>query len=115
MSPDRYDEEVARERELSPDQVERLCSSRGMRWSDVLPMSESDLRRSLRRQEFPGLARDRAAFSRLQESDEQGVIPPEAVPNPMRQMQEIQERTFQEMQVAGLPAGTPEQSDLELL
>ncbi len=115
MSPDPYDEAVARERALSSDQVERLCSSRGMRGEDVLTMSESNLRRSLRRLEFRDLARERAAFRRLQEVDEQGVIPPEALPNAMRQRQEIQERTFQEVQVAGMPAGAPGEEELEAL
>ncbi len=105
MSMDRTDEQVAEARNLTVSQVQQLRDTRSLTTEDLSLVPDNVLRRSLRRLEYPDLPRAREAFLRLQEENERGVIPPNALLNALTQLDSTRTRGALPAHVAGLPSG----------
>jgi len=105
MEYNQADEQVARMRNIAVEQVKLLQTTRGFSNTALRQLPEAVLHRVLRRLDFPDLPRAREAFRLLQERDERGVIPPNALPNAMSQLDSTRTRVTLQPLVAGLPTG----------
>src|SRR5215217_550639 len=106
MDNDRTVEQIAQERNLTVGQARRLRSTRGLTNEALSQVPDSVLRRALRRLEYPDLPRAREAFLGLQEKNERGVIPANALLNALAQLDSMRtRRAGEEARVAGVPSG----------
>jgi len=106
MADDRTDEQqIAQARNLTVGQVQQLRRTRGYTNEALTQLPDDVLRRALRRLKFPDLPREREAFLRLQEENERGDIPPNALPNALAYLQSMRTRGALSTSVAGLPSG----------
>jgi photosystem II stability/assembly factor-like uncharacterized protein len=106
MDNDRTVEQIAQERNLTVGQARRLRSTRGLTNEALSQVPDSVLRRALRRLEYPDLPRAREAFLGLQEENERGVIPANALLNALAQLDSMRtRRAGEEARVAGVPSG----------
>ncbi|HEX8142853.1 MAG TPA: hypothetical protein VF553_09675 [Pyrinomonadaceae bacterium] len=100
------DRKTARSRSLTIGQVQMLQARRGMSNEALRKIPEEILQRAVRRLDYPDLPRAREAFRLLQEQDEQGVIPPNALPNALKQLDSTRARGASiQPQMAGIPTG----------
>jgi hypothetical protein len=99
------DEELARARAITVEQVRLLRQVRGLPAEAIEIMPELTLRRAMRRLEYPDLAGQRAAFRLLQQRDDEGRIPPEAQLTAMRQLDSLRARAAVAPRTAGVPTG----------
>ena len=99
------DEQVAQRRGLTVGQVKQLQITRGFSNTAIAALPDPMLRRAVRRLEYPDLPRAREAFRLLQERDERGVIPPNALPNALSQLDSTRTRAAAQRRVAGVPTG----------
>jgi len=102
---DRTDEQIAEARNLTGGQVQRLRSTRGLTNEALSHAPDNVLRRALRRLEYPDLPREREAFLRLQEENERGVIPANALLNALTQLDSMRMRSAALAGAAGVPSG----------
>lgn len=98
-------EEVAEERGITVEQVERIQTNRSLSNDAISVIPEDKLQRILQRLEFPNFARLREAFRVRQEIDENGYIPPNALLNAISQTDSLRTRSLTEGKVAGMPTG----------
>lgn len=97
---------VAKARSLTLGQVQQLQTKRGLSNEALRKVSEETLQRAVRRLDYPDLPRAREAFRLLQEKDELGVIPPNALPNALKQLDSTRARgATVQPQMAGIPTG----------
>ena len=98
------DRQVAKSRGLTVGLVQVLRARRNLSHEALRKMSEGALKRAVRRLDYPDLARAREAFRAVQERDEKGVVPPNGLPNALKQLDATRVRAGV-AQVAGLPTG----------
>src|SRR6266851_2850184 len=100
------DRRVAQARGLNTGQVQLLQAHRGLSHDALRKIPESVLRRAVRRLDYPDLPRARESFRLLQERDEKGVIPPNALQNALKQLDSTRSRgASMRAQMAGIPTG----------
>jgi hypothetical protein len=86
--------------------VQLLQAHRGLSHAALQKVPDSVLQRAVRRLDYPDLPRAREAFRLLQEKDEKGIIPPNALPNALRQLDGTRSRgASARAQIAGIPTG----------
>ena len=106
MSPENIGDNGERAaRSLNSEQVRQIRMARGLSSEEVAELSNATLRKVLRRLEYPDLAWQREAYRLLQSRNEQGVVPPEALPRALRQLDSARVRSLPQTQVAGIPTG----------
>jgi photosystem II stability/assembly factor-like uncharacterized protein len=105
MTSYRTDEQLGSERGLTAAQVQRLQITRGITAQGLRAIPDEALRRALRRLEYPDMPRARESFRRLQQQDERGEIPRNALVNAIRQLDSTRARAAAPRQVAGVPTG----------
>lgn len=97
---------VAEARGLTIGQVERLQEARSLSIEDIKELPEGRLHRAIRRLDLPDLPRAREAFRRRQLQDENGFIPPNALPYALRDLDSLRLRSRAlQPSVAGIPTG----------
>ena len=99
------DDELAQARGIAVEQVRLLRRVRGLPAEAIEVMPDMKLMRAVRRLEYPDLAGQRAAFRLLQQRDDQGQIPPEALLRAMRELDSLRTRTAATPRTAGVPTG----------
>src|SRR5215211_1753655 len=99
------DEELARAKGISVEQVRLLRQSRGSSNETLAYLPDQKLRRALRRLNYPDLPRARQAFRAKQARDDAGTIPAGALAQALGQVQTLRARSPQKPRVAGLPSG----------
>lgn len=99
-------ESVPQEQELTTWQIEQLRLTRGMNEQDIRQLPEAVLRRAMCRLEYPDSAKERAAFRRLTEVNEEGVIPANALANALNQLNDIRAQQTTPAPIAGIPTGS---------
>lgn len=100
------DRRAAKARALTVGQVQLLQMRRGLTATAVRTMPEPALRRAVRRLDYPDLPRAREALRLLQARAESGAIPPNALPNALRQLDSVRARAgAARPEVAGVPTG----------
>src|SRR5262245_40037540 len=102
MSYDPTDETAATTRGLTPSQLELIQTSQGLSNRRISRLSESALRRLLRKLELPDRPRARVAFRRTQEVDDQGTIPSGARLRALQQLDSARARSAVRPRVAGI-------------
>ena len=100
----KQDRQVAKLRGLSVEMVQILRAKRNLSYESLRKVPEGVLKRAVRRLDYPDLARAREAFRVLQSKDEQGVIPPNGLPNALKQLDATRMRSGA-AQIAGVPTG----------
>lgn len=101
------DGQIAKARGLTTGQVYLLATRRNLSHEALRKLPEEVLQRAVRRLDYPDLPRAREAFRLLQQRDEKGVIPPNALPNALKQLDSTRARAAAvQPQVAGVPTGT---------
>jgi len=91
---------------LTVGQVQLLQERRGLSLQALKQLPEKTLRRAVRRLDYPDLPRAREAFRLLQEKNESGVLPPNALPNALKQLDSTRARgTAMQARMAGIPTG----------
>lgn len=99
------DEDLARESGLTAGLVCELRTARGLRDEALRRMPQAALRRALRRLDLPDFPRARDAFARLQQVDEHGARPEQALATAVNQLDSTRSRRPHSLRVAGLPSG----------
>ncbi len=100
------DRQVAKARRLTVGQVQMLCARRGLSNEALRKVPDAVLRRAVRRLDYPDLPRAREAFRLLQERDEKGAIPSNALPSALRQLDSTRARgASMQPRMAGIPTG----------
>ncbi|MFL6333274.1 MAG: WD40/YVTN/BNR-like repeat-containing protein [Pyrinomonadaceae bacterium] len=105
MSSHKSSDEVAKERNLAVEQVTQLHKKRGLSNKTLSALPDEKLRRLLLKLEYPNFARLREDFRFLQERNENGVVPSNAIVNALSQMDSTRTRGFAKPRVAGVPTG----------
>jgi len=105
MAKNPNDDDIARQRGLTPGQVRALRLTRGLGQRALERLPENALRRAVRRLDFPDFPRAREAFRRLLQNDEDGSIPVHAVATALDQLDSTRTRSLRRQRVAGLPTG----------
>lgn len=98
-------DEVAQERGISIEQVEKIQTNRGLSNEAISIIPEEKLKRILQKLEFPNFARQRDAFRIRQEINENGYIPENALINAISQTDSLRTRRSESSDVAGVPTG----------
>jgi len=97
------DEELARRKSISVEQVQLLRYSRGATNDTLSGLSETAVRRAIRRLNVPDLPRARQAFRAAQARNDDGRIPPGALGAALRELRTMRARPARQRRVAGLP------------
>jgi photosystem II stability/assembly factor-like uncharacterized protein len=106
MEDNQLEAQIASQRGIQPDQVARIAQSRGLTTEAVAAIPDASFQRSVRRLDYADMPRSRDAFRRLQQRDEAGTIPPNALSNALSQLDSTRTRAAAVPQVAGVPTGT---------
>lgn len=96
------DQQVADKLRIAPQQVERLSQEMGLSKAALERLTQEDLPGVIQQVEHPDLPWKRVEFRLLQERDENGNIPPDALPKAIRQLDSFRARAFK-FSVAGVP------------
>lgn len=105
MSSYKSDDDVAKERGLTVEQVVQLHDKRALDNSAISLLPEAKLRRILLRLEFPNFARLREDIRLQQERNEYGIIPANCLLNALNQMDSTRTRSTPKSRIAGIPTG----------
>lgn len=105
MSDYKSNEETAKERGLATEQVAQLHRKRGLSNTAISAIPEDKLKSVLLKLEYQNFALLREDFRHLQERDENGAIPQNALLNACYQMDSLRTRGVVKEKVAGLPIG----------
>ncbi|HEX7441882.1 MAG TPA: hypothetical protein VF319_17490 [Caldimonas sp.] len=97
------DEDLAQSRSISVEQVRLLRESRGTTNDTLQALPETDLRRALRRLNYPDLPRARHALLLAQARDDDGQIAPNALGNAFKQLRALRSASATRPHVAGVP------------
>ncbi|WP_138733757.1 WD40/YVTN/BNR-like repeat-containing protein [Modestobacter excelsi] len=73
------DEDLARTKNLSVEQVQVLRQTRGTTTDTLAGLSDAAVQRAIRRSEYPDMPRERALFRLEQEGDDDGRVPANAL------------------------------------
>ena len=92
MTYDPTDESRGEERGLNRHQLEQIQSARGITNAQIADLSEGALRGLLFKLDIPDRPRLRAEFFRLQEVDERGLIPADAMETSLQQLESMRNR-----------------------
>ena len=96
------EQQVADKFRISRELVRRINKETAISNEALFRHSDEILPRLLRKLEYPDLIRQRNAFRLLQEQDERGVVPRDAVIRALEQLDSLRVRTTK-LNVAGLP------------
>lgn len=100
------DRRVANQRKLTIGQIQMLQRRRGLSNEALSKVPDKVLQRAIRRLDYPDLPRAREGFRLLQQKNETGVIPPNALPNALKQLDSARSRgALVQAQTAGIPTG----------
>jgi hypothetical protein len=105
MEDSRLEERIGEERGLSADQIGRIARARGLTTEAMSAIPDGALQRSVRRLDFPDMPRAREAFRRLQQRDERGAIPENALLTALNQLDSSRTRAASVPRIAGVPTG----------
>src|ERR671936_600702 len=97
------DEDLARRKSISVEQVELLRLTRGATNDTLAGLSETAIRRAIRRLSVPDLPRERQAFRAQQARNDDGRIPPNALGQALEQLRVERAPKAGRTSVAGLP------------
>jgi photosystem II stability/assembly factor-like uncharacterized protein len=95
---------LAKQRNISVEQVELLHHLRGLTAQGIEALPEKTLHRALRRLDYPDAPRARLEFRRRQCRDDQGQIPSQPLLGALRDLDSLRMRS-QRGTVAGVPTG----------
>jgi photosystem II stability/assembly factor-like uncharacterized protein len=98
-------EETAKKVRLATEQVARIHRKRGLSNRSIVNLPRERLQKILRRLEFPNFARLREDFRNLQQRNERGFVPANAMLNALQQCDSLRTRTSVKNKMAGLPVG----------
>ena len=98
--------QLARRRNITPEQVELLYSLRGLHTEAIELLPDPALRRSVRRLDVPDAPRERMASRLDQYRDDRGQIPALPLVRALRQLDSFRIRSRSGL-VAGIPTGGP--------
>src|SRR5216684_3357904 len=98
--------QLARRRNITPEQVELLYSLRGLHTEAIELLPDPALRRSVRRLDVPDAPRERMASRLDQYRDDRGQIPALPLVRALRQLDSFRIRSRGGL-VAGIPTGGP--------
>ncbi|HXU36442.1 MAG TPA: hypothetical protein VN937_08770 [Blastocatellia bacterium] len=103
----RADRLVAKARGLNIGQVSALQRRRNLTAEALKKVPDDVLKRAVRRLDYPDMARAREAFRLLQQKNEDGDIPSNALQNALKQLDSTRARPsgVQPQVVAGIPTG----------
>jgi photosystem II stability/assembly factor-like uncharacterized protein len=99
------DEETATKFGISAEVVRQIRESEGLTREALQRISPAEISRLVWRLQHPDLPRQRAEFRSLQEQDEKGEIPPDALRTALQQLRQSRKGLLKST-VAGLPVGT---------
>jgi len=99
------DEKTAKKFGISTETVRQIRESEGLRTETLQRIPPATIRRLVRRLQYPDLPRQRAEFRLLQDQNEKGEIPPDALRNALQQLRQSRKGLLKST-VAGLPVGT---------
>jgi photosystem II stability/assembly factor-like uncharacterized protein len=99
------DEDLARSKEISVEQVRLLRRTRGATNDTLSGLSATAVRRAIRRLNYPDLPRARQAFRAAQARNDDGRIPPNALATALQELQAMRAAPAMGPRAAGLPAG----------
>lgn len=99
------DRELASARNISVEQARLLRESRGATTDNLAGLSESGLRRAIRRLDYQDLPRERALFRHEQEVDDDGQVAPEALSSAVAERAQMVATTL-DAASAGVPVGS---------
>jgi photosystem II stability/assembly factor-like uncharacterized protein len=99
------DEELARAKEISVDQVRLLRASRGATNDTLRELPAPGVRRALRRLNYPDLPRARATFRLEQERGDDGTVPADALRSAFAALQSLRMSSDAGVSTAGVPTG----------
>jgi hypothetical protein len=100
------DEDLARAKSISVEQVGLLRATRGATNDTLDGLPEAALRRAVRRIDYPDLPRARAEFRFLQQTDDDGRVPPDALATAAQQ-RALMVATSARRTAAGVPVALP--------
>ncbi|MDN5857458.1 MAG: hypothetical protein L0H84_02440 [Pseudonocardia sp.] len=105
------DDDLARSKSISVEQVELLRASRGATYETLDGLSDAAVRRAIRRLSYPDMPRERTRFRNLQERGDDGTVPPDALATALAERAGLVEQASSGPVVAGVPvqatAGAP--------
>jgi photosystem II stability/assembly factor-like uncharacterized protein len=99
------DEDLARRKEISVDQVRLLRRTRGATNDTLYGLSATAVQRAIRRLNYPDLPRARQALRAAQARNDDGRIPPNALATALEELRALRAAPAGRPRVAGLPAG----------
>lgn len=105
MANERSYRQAAKARGLSEELGDELRRTRGLLPSALRDLPDRALKRSVRRLEYPDLARAREAFRRRQAVNEDGRITSDGLASALRQLDSSRARMTAAASVAGVPTG----------
>ncbi|HEX9667951.1 MAG TPA: hypothetical protein VGC93_00585 [Thermoanaerobaculia bacterium] len=105
MTYDSTDEDAARQRGLSPAQLEQIQERFTLTNAQIAELPEGRLAAVLRKLELPDRPRLRAEFQALFEIGDEATIPEGAKDRALRQLDSARARAPQVREVAGIPTG----------
>src|SRR6266508_3204638 len=98
------DEDLARRKEISVEQVRLLRRTRGATNDTLSGLSTTAVQRAIRRLSYPDLPRVRQAFRAAQARNDDGRIPPNALGRALEELRAMRAAPAGKPRVAGLPA-----------
>ncbi|MBI4528160.1 MAG: hypothetical protein HY695_30575 [Deltaproteobacteria bacterium] len=98
------DEELARAKSLSVEQVRLLRQTRGATNDTLDRLPEGAMRRAIRRLNYPDMPRARQAFLAAQAKNDDGRIPPNALGKALKELRALRSKVARKPSVAGLPS-----------
>ena len=97
------DEDLARRKEISVEQVRLLRRTRGATNDTLYGLSATAVQRAIRRLNYPDLPRARQALRAAQARDDDGRIPPNALGRALEELRALRAAPAGRPRVAGLP------------
>src|SRR5688500_8916993 len=97
------DEDLARRKNIAIGLVEVLRRTRGATNETLDGLSESAIRRAIRRVNYPDMPRARQAFRAAQARNDDGRIPPNALGRALKELRALRSKIANKPRIAGLP------------
>ncbi|MDQ3196040.1 MAG: hypothetical protein ACR2FI_02795 [Burkholderiales bacterium] len=97
------DERLAKEKNISVEQVRLLRQSRGTTNETLEQLPENAVRRAVRRLNYPDLPRARHAFRVAQAKSEDGHVPPNALGKALKELRAMRAKATGKLAIAGVP------------
>ena len=103
------DEELARSKKITTEQVALLRRSRGATNETLYGLSPTAIQRALRRLNYPDMPRARLAFRAAQARDDKRQIAPNGLGKALKALRSLRAKAVRKPRVAGLPSQGPVQ------